>query len=46
MVKQITIQPLGDAALIVNFGEGISPTLHKKVQNLQYALEKIHLKDL
>lgn len=40
MVKQITIQPLGDAALIVNFGEGISPTLHKKVQNLKYALEK------
>lgn len=34
------IQPLGDSALVVHLGDGINPTIHEKLKNLSYLLEK------
>lgn len=39
MTNQVTIKSLGDAALIVQLGEGISPVIHKRVRSLQLSLE-------
>lgn len=33
------IRPLGDSALVVHLGDGISPTIHNKVKNLSYLLD-------
>lgn len=33
------IRPLGDAALVVQIGEGIDPAIHEKVQHVTYMLE-------
>lgn len=35
---EVTIKPLGDAALIVQLGEGIHPSIHEKVRNLAILL--------
>ncbi|HHW37357.1 MAG TPA: 5-oxoprolinase subunit PxpB [Bacillales bacterium] len=34
------IRPLGDSALVVHLGDGINPTIHEKVKNLSYLIEK------
>ena len=37
---ETTMKPLGDSALIVQLGEGISPSIHEKVSNLSIVLSK------
>lgn len=39
MMNKVTIKSLGDAALIVQLGEGIHPSIHKRVRSLQLSLE-------
>ncbi|WHY67755.1 5-oxoprolinase subunit PxpB [Neobacillus sp. SuZ13] len=34
------IRPLGDSALVIQLGDGISPAIHEKVKNLTNLLEK------
>ncbi|MEH7084491.1 5-oxoprolinase subunit PxpB [Neobacillus drentensis] len=34
------IRPLGDSALVIQLGDGISPAIHEKVKNLSNLLEK------
>ena len=34
------IRPLGDSALVIQLGDGISPSIHEKVRNLSNLLEK------
>lgn len=36
----LSIRPLGDAAIVVQLGEGISPTVHTKVKNVMQAIEE------
>lgn len=38
--KNIEMKPLGDAAIIVELGEGISPAVHQRVQSLATLLNK------
>lgn len=37
--ETVSIQPLGDSALVVHLGEGINPSIHKKVKNLSNLIE-------
>jgi len=34
------IRPLGDSALVIQLGDGISPSIHEKVKNLSNLIEK------
>lgn len=36
----VDIRPLGDSALVIQLGDGISPSIHEKVKNLSNLLEK------
>lgn len=38
--NNVHIRPLGDSALVIQLGDGISPTTHEKVKNLSNLLEK------
>jgi inhibitor of KinA len=38
--KNVYIRPLGDSALVIQLGDGISPAIHEKVKNLSNLLEK------
>lgn len=40
LYEEAVIRPLGDSALIVQLGEGISPAIHKKIRNLSALIEK------
>lgn len=40
MENKLIIKPLGDAAVIIQLGEGIAPSIHNQVRGLQLALEK------
>ena len=43
---EVDIKPLGDSALIVQLGEGISPTLHKLVKSLSELISTIPFKGI
>ena len=38
--RVITIKPLGDSALIIQLGEGISPSIHERVKSLSTLLDE------
>ncbi|WP_026564859.1 5-oxoprolinase subunit PxpB [Bacillus sp. UNC41MFS5] len=38
--NHVDIRPLGDSALVIQLGDGISPAIHEKVKNLSNLLEK------
>jgi inhibitor of KinA len=38
--NNVYIRPLGDSALVIQLGDGMSPAIHEKVKNLSNLLEK------